>query len=93
MDKLEPTLKEKKETPTVLLAGSLVGGKDVPEGRYKVVAASGKGSNFIVRSSTGKSKANTIIGNPPLGVKEYVLTIEQGDALECHASFKFIPIQ
>ncbi|AVF23502.1 hypothetical protein ERICI_03761 [Paenibacillus larvae subsp. larvae] len=60
---------------------------------YSIIIYNIHRSYFIVRSSTGKSKANTIIGNPPLGVKEYVLTIEQGDTSECHASFKFIPIE
>ncbi|QHZ52290.1 hypothetical protein [Paenibacillus larvae] len=93
LDKIESAIKEKKEAPIVLPAGKLTGGKDIPAGRYKVTKAGREGSNFIVTSASGELKANTIVAGGDHGVAEYVTSIDNGDTLDCHASFKFTPIE
>ncbi|MEK3806973.1 hypothetical protein MHB63_10560 [Bacillus sp. FSL H8-0547] len=90
---IEGGIKEKKDAPKILPAGFFTVGKDIPEGRYKVVAV-GQGSNFVVYDSTGGLIANTIIGNMEgLGVKEYVIGIVEGYMIEANDSFKFIPVE
>ncbi|MEV3066285.1 hypothetical protein ABND35_22530, partial [Paenibacillus larvae] len=93
LEKIESTIKEKKDAPIVLPAGTFTGGKDIPTGRYKIVKAAKRGSNFSIRTSEDRLKANTIIHGGDHGVAEYVATIDSGDTLECEASFKFTPIE
>ncbi|MDT2253342.1 hypothetical protein P7H09_19370 [Paenibacillus larvae] len=93
LDKIESAIKEKKDAPIVLPAGKLTGGKDIPAGRYKVTKAGREGSNFIVTSASGELKANTIVAGGDHGVAEYVTSIDNGDTLDCHASFKFTPVE
>ncbi|AQT83280.1 hypothetical protein ERICIV_02259 [Paenibacillus larvae subsp. larvae] len=93
LDKIESAIKEKKEAPIVLPAGNLTGGKDIPAGRYKVTKAGSRGSNFIINTASGDLKVSTIIHGGDHGVSEYIATIDSGDLLECHASFKFTPVE
>ncbi|MEV2699475.1 hypothetical protein ABND67_21750 [Paenibacillus larvae] len=93
LDKVESVIKEKKDAPIVLPAGTFTGGKDIPTGRYKIVKAAKRGSNFSIKTSEGRLKATTIIHGGDHGVAEYVATIDSGDTLECAASFKFTPIE
>jgi Skp family chaperone for outer membrane proteins len=83
-------IQAKNEAPKVLPAGQFVVGKDVPASRYKAVP-NGEGSNFVVYSSSGGLKVNTILGS--IGVCEYIFYAESGDQIKTEASVKLIPVQ
>lgn len=86
---VEGEIIEKKQEPKVLPAGFFTVGKDLPAGRYKVVAQSGFG-NFFVNSG---SKVNIILGDAEIGVIEYVFYADEGDEIESALSAKFIPVE
>ena len=73
-----------KGEPKTYPAGQLVAGTDVPTGKYKI---SGGNSNFIVHSSSGTLKVNTILGGGDWGVEEYIYKFEYGDKIDAHSSF------
>jgi septal ring factor EnvC (AmiA/AmiB activator) len=84
-------IQEKQEAPKQLPAGQFIVGKDIPSGRYKAVPAGGSG-NFVVYSSSGGLKVNTILGGS-YGEPEYVFYAEEGDMIELSTSAKFIPVE
>jgi predicted phage tail protein len=85
-------VKEKEDDPIQLSAGQFIVGSDIPASRYKVVAA-GNSGNFVVYSSYGDLKVNTILGNGDFGVKEYVFFAEVGDSIDLANPAKFIPVE
>lgn len=90
LDKLTSVVIAKQEEPKQLSAGRYTVGIDVPAGRYKAVPV-GRGSNFVVYSSMGDLKVNTILGDG--WEKEYVFDAEEGDKIETESSVKLIPVQ
>lgn len=80
---------EKKQEPKILPAGFFTVGKDLPVGRYKVVAQTGFG-NFFVNSG---AKVNIILGDSEIGVNEYVFYADEGDEIELTLAAKFIPVE
>jgi hypothetical protein len=90
LSSLTGQIQAKNEAPKVLPAGEFIVGKDVPASRYKAVP-NGEGSNFVVYSSSGSLKVNTILGS--IGVNEYVFFAESGDQIKTGASVKLIPVQ
>lgn len=90
---VEGKIKVAKDDPKNLPAGMFVVGKDIPPGRYKVVAV-GRGSNFFVFNSDGSNLVNTIISNTANhGVPEYVTYLAEGYIIEANSPFKYIPIE
>jgi hypothetical protein len=91
--KVESAIIEKDEAPVKLPAGQFLVGKDIPEGRYKVLAI-GRGSNFKVYDSDGSNVVNTIIysGNPDFGVSEYVTVLSEGYIIDASSAFKYVPV-
>ncbi|PLR95901.1 hypothetical protein [Bacillus sp. T33-2] len=87
---IEGQIREKKEAPKQLPAGHFVVGRDIAEGRYKVVPV-GEGSNFVVYSAGGELKVNTILGS--WGVKEYVFFASEGDEIQSEAPTRFVPVE
>ena len=86
---VEGKIKEKKEAPKVLSAGFFTVGKDIPEGRYKVVPNGGSGNFFV---NDGMS-VNIMIGRGEFYEEEYVFTAYEGDVIELTTSAKFIPVE
>ncbi|MBO1514301.1 hypothetical protein [Metabacillus bambusae] len=84
-------IKEKEDAPKQLSAGNFIVGTDIPTSRYKAVPV-GNSGNFVVYSSYGDLKVNTILGGD-YGEKEYVFFAEEGDQIELAAPAKFIPIE
>ncbi|MGM0777964.1 MAG: hypothetical protein ACQEXE_16515 [Bacillota bacterium] len=80
---------EKKQEPKILPAGYFTVGKDLPAGRYKVVAQSGFGNFFVNSGST----VNIILGDAEIGVMEYVFYADEGDEIELTLAAKFIPVE
>lgn len=77
-----------KGEPKTYPAGQLTAGIDVPIGKYKIYGGS---SNFIVRSSSGGLRVNTILGGN-YGVDEYIYTFRYGDKIDAHSSFKLVEV-
>lgn len=88
LDTLTGNVVKAKSAPKVLSAGEFVGGTDIPAGRYNVSGS----SNFVVWSSTGSLKVNTILGNSSVGSGDYVCTLSSGDRIKCSAKTTFTPI-
>ena len=84
---LTKAVEDAKAEPKTLPAGNFVVGKDIQPGRYSV---SGR-SNFVVHSSSGKLKVNTILGGL-YGVESYVCELITGDQIEANGSDTFTPI-
>ena len=74
--------------PKTYPAGQLTAGIDVPIGKFKIYGGS---SNFIVRSSNGSLRVNTILGGN-YGVEEYIYTFRSGDKIDAHSSFKLLEV-
>jgi predicted RNase H-like nuclease (RuvC/YqgF family) len=91
--KLESAIIVKNEEPVQLPAGTLIVGKDIKVGRYKVLPV-GRGSNFKVYDSTGSNLYNTIISSTPdHGVPEYVVFLGDGNIIEANSPFKYVPVE
>lgn len=77
--------------PFTLPAGDFTVGHDINPGRYLVSGT----SNFIVDSSSGRLKVNTILGYDSFGFGDgdYVCTLEKGDQVQNHAKTTFQPIK
>jgi hypothetical protein len=86
---VEGKIKEKKEAPKTLSAGTFTVGVDIPSGRYKAVPNGGTG-NFFVNSG---AKVNTILGKGGFGEPEYIFNADDGDVIEITTSVKFIPVE
>ncbi len=84
-------LQEIDEAPVELASGQYFVGQDFPAGRYKATNV-GQGSNFIVYSSSGTLKVNTILGED-WGYGDYVFYAEEGDLVETAAKVKLIPVE
>jgi peptidoglycan hydrolase CwlO-like protein len=84
-------IQEKEDAPKTLSAGNFMVGNDLPASRYKAVPAGGSG-NFVVYSSGGNLKVNTILGGK-YGEPEYIFYAEEGDMIELSTSAKFIPVE
>jgi outer membrane murein-binding lipoprotein Lpp len=70
-------------------AGYFTAGKDFPVGRYKIYGGS---SNFFVRSTSGRSRVNIILGGR-YGVDEYIYTFSEGEEVQAESSFKMVPVE
>lgn len=92
LEKLTTGVKAKSEEPRTLGAGEYVVGKDVPAGRYKATAI-GRGSNFVVYSSSGRPTVNTILGDSSVGVGDYVFSCSNGNVIKTAESVKLIPVE
>lgn len=77
------------EAPKVLGAGEYTVGLDIPPGRYVVT---GK-SNFVVHSSTGSLKVNTILGGGKWGQESYTCQLNDGDILKLSSKDTFTPVK
>jgi peptidoglycan hydrolase CwlO-like protein len=82
-------IQEKKKAPKILPAGKFTVGKDIPEGRYKVVPNSGNGNFFV----NGGADVNIMLGHGELFQSEYVFYANDGDEIELTLSAKFIPVK
>ncbi|MFD1039258.1 hypothetical protein ACFQ3N_12770 [Virgibacillus byunsanensis] len=91
LEKIENSIVKKKAEPIDLLSGEYIVGSDVPAGRYQATNV-GRGSNFVVYSSGGSLKVNTILGDD-WGDGDYVFWAEDGDFIETAAQVKLIPIE
>ncbi|ONK22741.1 hypothetical protein BLX87_15265 [Bacillus sp. VT-16-64] len=91
LEKLENGVVEKKEEPKTLAAGQFEVGKDIPEGRYKVQPNGGRG-NFFVNDGL---KVNVILGHfsDEMYLKEYVISLSEGDIIKSTLPTKYIPIE
>ncbi|MFZ3577625.1 hypothetical protein [Virgibacillus sp. DJP39] len=91
LDKLEKGIAKKEGEPINLISGEFIVGRDLPPGRYQATNV-GEGSNFVVYSSDGSLKVNTILGES-FGYGDYVFWAEDGDLIESAAKVKLIPVQ
>jgi len=82
-------IKTAKSAPKTLSAGKFTVGKDIPEGRYKVVPNGGSGNFFV----NGGQSVNIILGHGEFGESEYVFDAYDDDEIELTTSAKFIPIE
>lgn len=89
LDRLKNVIQLTGEAPKVLPAGHYTVGSDIQPGRYTVT---GK-SNFVVYSSHGSLKVNTILGGGNWGEESYTCTLENGDTLELSSKDTFTPIK
>jgi hypothetical protein len=91
--KLESAIIVKNEEPVQLPAGTLIVGKDIKAGRYKVLPV-GRGSNFKVYDSTGSNIYNEIISSTPdHGVPEYIVFLGDGNIIEANSPFKYVAVE
>lgn len=91
--KIENAIVVKNEEPVQLPAGTLIVGKDIKSGRYKVLPV-GRGSNFKVYDSTGSNIYNTIVSSTPgHGVPEYVVFLGDGNIIEANSPFKYVSVE
>ena len=89
LDGLKNLIQKTGEAPKVLGAGDYTVGTDIPAGRYIVTGD----SNFVVRSSYGSLKVNTILGGGKYGEESYTCTLEIGDTLELASKDTFTPVK
>lgn len=87
LDSLTSRVQKTKDKPIDLPAGHFTVGTDIRAGRYQVTGD----SNLIIRSSSGDTKVNTILGGG-MGVDSYVCELEDGDKIEAGGSDRFHPI-
>lgn len=86
LDAIGEAITLKEDEPVSLPAGQFVVGYDIDPNRYTAKEGS---SNFVVYSSSGSLKVNTILGGGTIGVDEYVFFAEEGDVIELEAPAKF----
>lgn len=89
LDTLTGNIVKAKSEPKTLSSGEFVVGSDLPAGRYNVSGS----SNFVVHSSSGKLKVNTILGTSNVGQGDYVCTLVDGDTMKLSARTTFTPIE
>lgn len=89
LDSLKNAIQRTGEEPKTLPAGEFTVGADLPEGRYQVSGS----SNFVVYSSSGGLKVNTILGNSRVGSGDYVCTLSSGNTMRLSARTTFTPIK
>lgn len=89
LDNLKNAIKKTGEAPKVLTAGYYTVGSDIPAGRYIVTGD----SNFVVRTSSGRLKVNTILGGGNWGEESYTCYLDVGDILELSSRDTFTPIE
>lgn len=92
LSKIENVVSKTKEDPIELIAGQYIVGTDIPEGRYQATNI-GDGSNFVVHSSGGSLKVNTILGDSIVGSGDYVFFADDGDVIETRGRAKLIPVE
>ncbi|MDN7244657.1 hypothetical protein [Planococcus shenhongbingii] len=92
LGRLEQVIKKKKEEPISLYSGQYIVGRDIAEGRYQATNI-GDGSNFVVYSSSGDLKVNTILGGGNVGYGDYIFFAVEGDLIETSAQVKLIPVE
>lgn len=78
IEKLEKGIVTLKAEPRDLPAGDFKVGSDIDAGRYKVTPNGGSSGNFFVNDGMD---ANVILGNDSFSVKEYVVTLSDGDKI------------
>lgn len=91
IDSLSNTVKVKQEEPTVIPAGeyTVSANGSVRPGRYSVTGS----SNFVVHSSTGDLKVNTILGGGSFGVDQYVCNLSSGDNIKAQSRCTLTPVE
>lgn len=89
LEKLKTGIVLAKQEPKKLPAGEFTVGKDISAGRYSV---SGK-RNFIVHSSDGRLKVNTILGSGPYSNECYVCNLQDGDTIQASSACTLTPIE
>lgn len=89
LDTLTGNIVKAKSEPKTLSAGEFTVGGDLPSGRYNVSGS----SNFVVYSSSGTLKVNTILGESRVGKGDYVCTLVSGDKMKLSARTTFTPIE
>lgn len=89
LDTLTGNIIKAKSEPKTLSAGEFTVGSDLPAGRYNVSGS----SNFVVYSSSGSLKVNTILGSSIVGSGDYVCTLADGDMMKLSAKTTFTPIE
>lgn len=87
---LEGKIVKAKGKPTEVGAGHFVFGSDIKPGRYEVTPV-GRGTNFVVYSSSGSLAVNTILGSN--GVPSYVFEAGDGYTLENEGRVKLTPVE
>ncbi len=92
LEKLTNGIIKKKEEPIQLNAGQYIVGIDVPAGRYQATNV-GRGTNFFVYGTDGRSTVNTILGDSAVGSGDYVFFAEDGYVIETRGQVKLIPVQ
>ncbi|TPE68010.1 peptidoglycan bridge formation glycyltransferase FemA/FemB family protein [Halalkalibacterium halodurans] len=85
-------LKKKESEPISLAAGHFVVGSDIQPARY-VAEADGGSGNFVVYSSDGSVKVNTILGEGRHREKEFVFYANEGDILDLSTRIKFTEVE
>lgn len=88
---LENTIRVKQEEPTEIPAGeyTVYPEGSVRPGRYSVTGS----SNFVVRSSSGDLKVNTILGDGSWGVDQYVCNLGSGDTIKASSRCILTPVE
>lgn len=80
-----------KSQPKILNAGMYTVGKDIPEGRYKVVPA-GEDCNFFVFNEEGEAIVNTILGGGEFE-SSYTFETSNGNKIQTESTVKLIPVE
>ncbi|SIS42353.1 hypothetical protein [Salimicrobium flavidum] len=92
---IDTSIQETQAEPVQLPAGHFTIGKDIPPNRYKAVPV-GRGSNFVVYSSSGNLLVNTILdssGTDGFGVEEYIFEAPEGGTIESEEPVKLILVE
>jgi hypothetical protein len=90
LDSLNGKVTKAKSKPIIIPAGEHTVGGYIKAGRYSAAARSEYGANFIVYSSSGELKVNTILGGDN-GVDSYACNLEDGDVITAHARTYLYP--
>lgn len=89
LDHLNADIVQAKSAPISIPAGEHTVGDGIPAGRYSVTGS----SNFVVWSSSGDLKVNTILGSDMLGVDNYVCNLSTGDQIKASSACQLTPIK
>ncbi|MEI7577232.1 MAG: hypothetical protein WCK51_10080 [Armatimonadota bacterium] len=85
-NRLTQKIERKLAEPTELPAGRFTVGSDIQGGRYRVTGS----SNFVVRTSDGDLKVNTILGDS--GNDSYVCRLDDGDEIQAESRILLYPL-
>lgn len=81
IESLDASISEKTPPEIQLPPGKYVVGKNIARGKYRVTGV----GKFMLSSSNGKSKINTILGSTPIDA-----TLEDNDILKFESKVKFV---